>query len=76
MFFMLRRKREMMQKKKKNVFTVVLGAMGNQHSTNTHVHSTVLCAIFLSNKTLTMKHGQFSFSDSSVVHSTAHSQSR
>lgn len=32
------------------------------------MHTAVTYAVFLSVKTLTMKHGQFSFSDNPVVH--------
>lgn len=76
---MLRRKREMMQKKK--LFTLVHCAkycreltLSAHICTNKLMHTTVTYARFLANKTLTMKHGQFSFSDSSVVHNKAQSQ--
>lgn len=72
----------MMQKKKK-LFTLVHCAICCGEPTfsthihrQAHAHHSRMCSLFLSNKTLTMKHGQLSFSDSSVVHNTAHSQSR
>lgn len=78
MFFMLQRKREMMQKNDSLGYTV-LHAVGIQHSPHTYAHTSsctpITSAPFLSNKTLTVKHGQFSFTDSYVVHNKTHSQS-
>lgn len=76
---MLRRKREMMQKKKKLLTLVRCATRCGEPTFSAHMctnklmHTTV--ALFFSNKALTMKHGHFSLSDSSAVHNKAHSQS-
>lgn len=55
----------------------MLYAVGNQHSPNTHTHTQMSSCTaqshrrLLSNETLRVKHGQFSLSDSSVVHNKA-----
>lgn len=74
--FMLSRKREMMQKKCYSLCYTV----GNRHSPCIHkqacAHHSHIYTLFHTNETLTMKHGQFSFKDSPVVHNKTHRQSR